>query len=130
MPAHTITAYCWAVRIINGPHAGLTSDMIGHAPTREETLARKQEHDQRPSAVPGEVILLDHLCHQVECNYCSTLFGDDEIPGDRHYRRAADAETAAAEQGWRWAVNGRPGWWCPGCITWRYGEDYYEREAD
>src|SRR5699024_12622518 len=46
-------------------------------------------------------------------------------PGDRSRRRAAHAETAAGGQGWRWAGASRsPGWWCPGCITWRYGEDY------
>src|SRR5699024_3309199 len=35
-------------------------------------------------------------------------------PRDRFRRLAAHAETAAGEQGWRWAGASRsPGWWCP-----------------
>src|SRR5699024_6208709 len=51
-------------------------------------------------------------------------------PGDRFRRLAAHAEAAAGELGWGWAgASHSPGWWCPGCIIWRYGDndDYYER---
>src|SRR5699024_12144926 len=53
-------------------------------------------------------------------------YGDYGNPHrDRFRRLAAHAETAAGEQGWRSAGASRsPGWGCPGCITWLYGEDY------
>ena len=70
--------------------------------------------------------------HQILCGGpgCTRILVDDygdygNPPRDRFRRLAAHAETAAGEQGWRWAGASRsPGWWCPGCITWRYGEDY------
>ena len=73
--------------------------------------------------------------HQVRCGGpgCTRILVDDygdygQPPGDRNHRLAANAANAAAEQGWRWDITGRPGWWCPDCITWLYGDDYCENE--
>jgi len=75
--------------------------------------------------------------HQILCGGpgCTRILVDDygdygKPSRDRFRRLAASAEEAAGEQGWRWVGTGSPGWWCPGCITWLHGDDYYEREAD
>src|SRR5699024_10888897 len=71
--------------------------------------------------------------HQVRYDApgCTRILVDDygdygQPPGYRNHRLAANAAYAAAERGWRWDITGRPGWWCPDCITWLYGDDYCE----
>lgn len=124
--SHTSTR-CWI--ITDTPdHPPLGNNLVGHWPTREALLARQQELSRRGGGVPtGQPVLLDQPCHLLRCSECEVIFGADETPGDRHYQYQGEYDHDAFELGWR---DTREGWWCPDCLLWNYGDDYYEREAD
>jgi len=124
--SHTSTR-CWI--ITDTPdHPPLGNNLVGHWPTREALLARQQELSRRGGGVPtGQPVLLDQPCHLLRCSECEVIFGADETPGDRHYQYQGEYDHDAFELGWR---DTREGWWCPDCLLWTYGDDYYEREAD